>query len=223
MTGFTFLTNKYFSISKAAIPVLASILFFLIVLLYFPFREKIQFDTDEGLNLMRSMLVSMNHPLYSEVSSDQPPLFTYLLVFLFKFTGFEVNPARILVLFFSTLLIWSCAQTIQIIWGNLAAAMFMPIMILAPRYIQLSASVMIGLPSISLVCLSILVITIWYDNKLDRFLFLSGCFLALSGLIKLFKTKYYLDNLILLCANYSWNAISWIPEFISNNYPPFRS
>src|SRR5512145_2180491 len=77
-------------------PVLVALLFFAFVFSYYPFREKLQFDSDEGLNLMRSMLVTLGHPLYSEVSSDQPPLLTHLLSFLFRLVGFEVNPARML-------------------------------------------------------------------------------------------------------------------------------
>ncbi len=61
------------------IPIVVALIFTFVTFSYYPFREKLQFDTDEGLNLMRSMLVVMGHPLYSEVSSDQPPLFTLIL------------------------------------------------------------------------------------------------------------------------------------------------
>ena len=101
------------------LPILIALLFFAFPFSYYPLREKLQFDSDEGLNLMRSMLVALGHPLYSEVSSDQPPLFNQLLALLFRVTGFEVNPARLLVLLFSTLLVWSCAQFLQITWGKL--------------------------------------------------------------------------------------------------------
>src|SRR5919206_5400049 len=76
------------------LPILIALIFLAFTFSYYPFREKIQFDSDEGLNLMRSMLVVLGHPLYSEVSSDQPPLFTQLLGLLFRVVGFEVNPAR---------------------------------------------------------------------------------------------------------------------------------
>jgi hypothetical protein len=65
------------------LPVIVALLFFVFVFSYYPFREKLQFDSDEGLNLMRSMLVALGHPLYREVSSDQPPLLTHLLAFCF--------------------------------------------------------------------------------------------------------------------------------------------
>src|SRR5512138_1960776 len=89
------------------LPILIALIFLAFTFSYFPFREKLQFDTDEGLNLMRSMLVARGYPLYSEVSSDQPPLFNYLLAFLFRLGEPDVYRARLLVLLFSTLLVWS--------------------------------------------------------------------------------------------------------------------
>ena len=86
------------------LPILLALLFFVFTFSYYPFREKLQFDSDEGLNLMRSMLVAKGYPLYGEVSSDQPPLFNHLLAIVFRVTGFEVNPARVFVLLFAALL-----------------------------------------------------------------------------------------------------------------------
>lgn len=168
------------------LPVLVALLFFVFVFSYYPFREKLQFDSDEGLNLMRSMLVTLGHPLYSEVSSDQPPLLTHLLALLFRVVGFEVNPARLLILLFSTLLVWSCAQFLQLSWGRLAAILFLPLAIMLPEYLRLSTSVMIGVPSIALAAASLVLVALWHQQRKDLWLALSGCMLALSVLIKLF-------------------------------------
>jgi 4-amino-4-deoxy-L-arabinose transferase-like glycosyltransferase len=168
------------------LPILIALIFVAFTFSYYPFREKIQFDSDEGLNLMRSMLVVLGHPLYREVSSDQPPLFTQILALLLRVVGFDVNPARVLVLLFSGLLVWSCAQFLQIAWGKLAAIMFLPLIVIVPRYLDLSVSVMIGIPSIALAAVSMLFVTIWHQNKRNLWLVLSGFALALSVLIKLF-------------------------------------
>ena len=66
------------------LPIVIALIFFAITFSYYPFRERFQFNTDEGLNLMRSMLVTLGHPMYREVSSDQPPLFTQVLALLFR-------------------------------------------------------------------------------------------------------------------------------------------
>src|SRR5512138_2501797 len=174
------------TLANLILPILIALLFFAFVFCYYPFREKLQFDSDEGLNLMRSMLVVMGHPLYREVSSDQPPLFTHILALLLRLVGFDVNPARMLVLLFSTLLVWSCAQFLQLTWGKLAAILFLPLVLMAPRYLDLSVSVMIGVPSIALAAVSLLFVTIWHQNKRSLWLILSGFALALSVLIKLF-------------------------------------
>jgi 4-amino-4-deoxy-L-arabinose transferase-like glycosyltransferase len=169
------------------LPILIALIFLVFTFSYYPFREKIQFDSDEGLNLMRSMLVVLGHPLYSEVSSDQPPLFTQILALLLRVVGFDVNPARVLVLLFSGLLVWSCAQFLQITWGKLAAILFLPLIIMVPRYLDLSVSVMIGVPSIALAVASMLFVTLWHQDKKNLWLVLSGFALAFSVLIKLFS------------------------------------
>jgi 4-amino-4-deoxy-L-arabinose transferase-like glycosyltransferase len=168
------------------LPLVIALIFLAFTFSYYPFREKLQFDTDEGLNLMRSMLVALGHPLYSEVSSDQPPLFNQLLALLFRVVGFEVNPARLFVLLFSTLLVWSAAQFLQLTWGKLSAILFLPLVIMVPEYLRLSTSVMIGVPSIALAALSMLFVTLWHQRRNSLWLALSGFALALSMLIKLF-------------------------------------
>src|SRR5512147_833520 len=91
-------TTRWNDAGSIILPILLALLFLVFTFSFYPFREKLQYDTDEGLNLMRSMLVEMGHPLYSEVSSDQPPLFNQILALIFHVTGFEVNAARTLVL-----------------------------------------------------------------------------------------------------------------------------
>ncbi len=176
-------------------PLVVALIFFVFTFSYYPFREKLQFNTDEGLNLMRSMLVAQGYPLYREVSSDQPPLFTHLLALLLRVAGFEVNPTRVLVLLFSTLLVWSSAQFLQITWGNLAAILFLPLVIVVPRYLNLSVSLMIGIPSIALASVSMLFVLIWHKRKGNIWLVLSGFMLALSVLIKLF-TGFFVPILL---------------------------
>lgn len=171
---------------RLVFPACIALLFFIFVFAYYPFRQKIQFDGDEGLNLMRSMLVFSGHPLYIEVSSDQPPLFTQLLSLLFRVVGFEVTPARLVVLLFASLLVWACAQFLQRTRGKLAALLFLLLMVMAPRFLVLSVSVMIGLPSIALATVSMLFVVLWHQKRNDFWLVASGFVLALSVLTKLF-------------------------------------
>ncbi len=168
------------------LPALIALMFLVFTFAYYPFQEKLQFDTDEGLNLMRSMLVTLGHPLYTEVSSDQPPLFNVSLALVFRVAGFNVNVARGLVLLFSTLLVWAGAQFLELTWGKLAAILFLPLIILVPRYLNLSVAVMIGVPAIALAAVSLVFMTLWHQKRNNLWLVLSGVLLALSVLIKLF-------------------------------------
>lgn len=181
-------TNKarWETLANLLLPIVIALAFLAFTFAYYPFREKLQFDTDEGLNLMRSMLVTLGHPLYSEVSSDQPPLFNHLLALVMRAVGFEVNPARLFVLLFSTLLVWACAQFLQLTWGKLAAIFFLPLVVMVPEYLRLSTSVMIGVPSIALAAVSMLFVAVWHQKRSSLWLALSGFALALSVLIKLF-------------------------------------
>jgi hypothetical protein len=95
------------------LPIVLALLFFAFTFSYYPFREKLQFDSDEGLNLMRSMLVALGHPLYGEVSSDQPPLFNHLLAILLRQA---LGIPRVFVLFFPCCL--GCAQFLQLTSGK---------------------------------------------------------------------------------------------------------
>ncbi len=168
------------------LPILIALIFLIFTFAYYPFQEKLQFDTDEGLNLMRSMLVTLGHPLYSEISSDQPPLFNIILALVFRVADFDVNAARALVLLFSTLLVWAGAQFLELTWGKLAAILFLPLIILGPRYLDLSVAVMIGLPAIALAAVSMVFATLWHQTRNRIWLILSGFLLALSVLTKLF-------------------------------------
>jgi 4-amino-4-deoxy-L-arabinose transferase-like glycosyltransferase len=174
------------STSDVLLPILIAMVFFAFTFSFYPFREKLQYDTDEGLNLMRSMLVEMGHPLYTEVSSDQPPLFNQILALVFRVVGWEVNAARLLVLLFSTLLVWACAQFLQLTWGRLSAILFLPLIIMTPRYLGLSVAVMIGVPCIALAAVSLVLVTFWHQDRRDLWLVLSGFLLAFSVLIKFF-------------------------------------
>jgi 4-amino-4-deoxy-L-arabinose transferase-like glycosyltransferase len=181
------MNKKWWSdLGDILLPIGIALTFFAITFSYYPFRERFQFNTDEGLNLMRSMLLALGHPIYLQVSSDQPPLFNQILALLFRVVGFEVNPARILVLLFSTLLVWAAAQFLQITSGKLAAILFLPLALIVPYYLELSISVMIGVPSIAFAVVSLLFLTLWHQKRKSIWLVLSGFALALSVLIKLF-------------------------------------
>jgi 4-amino-4-deoxy-L-arabinose transferase-like glycosyltransferase len=71
-------------------------------------------------------------------------------------------------------------------WSWTHAAAGIVLLVLIPTYIQLSVSVMVGLPAISLAMLSLLCLTVWHERARRRWLILSAALLAISVMVKLF-------------------------------------
>src|SRR3990172_634060 len=130
----------------AAIPVA----FVLLMLLFFPFRYRIEFDTDEGINAIKALMVLRGYRLYSEIWSDQPPLFTFLLTVWFRAFGLRLTAARLMVLLFSAGQIALGTSYLRKNWGILAAVSGGLMLVLLPYFLRLSVSIMIRLPAIAL-------------------------------------------------------------------------
>jgi 4-amino-4-deoxy-L-arabinose transferase-like glycosyltransferase len=159
--------------------------YFAFLYLFYPFRNVFQFDLDEGINLMKAMLVVHGYPLYTQIWSDQPPLFTHILAISFRIFGMQVNVARMVVLAFSALLIWGLSQYLRSVWGfwsMLAGIIFVSVL---PYYFTLSVSTMIGLPSITFAVLALASLTAWHQKKHTLWLVISAILLGLSVLTKL--------------------------------------
>ena len=157
-----------------------------LVILFFPFRFAFELDADEGVDLLKSVLVAQGSRLYTDVWSDQPPLFTYLIAAIFRLLGVKLNVVRLMVLMFSCALFWAAVQYLRAFWGTPHAIVGGLVLILLPSYLRLSVSIMIGLPAIALALLSLLAISHWHKEGRRLWLVLSGLALALSVMTKLF-------------------------------------
>jgi hypothetical protein len=155
------------------------------MLLFYPFRFRFEFDSDEGVNLIKAMMTLKGFGLYSEIWSDQPPLFNVMLSLLFRILSMNVNTGRMLVLGFSTVLLISATHYLQRFWGIPHAILGMIAIITLPFYKTLSVSIMIGLPAITFAMISFVGFMRWNENKSNNWLILSAIFLALSVMTKL--------------------------------------
>ena len=79
------------------------------------------FDNDEGINVIKAVLVADGYPLYTQTWSDQPPIFTQLLQIVFAIFGETMVVARLLVLALATLFVWAYTSTIRLQLGTAAA------------------------------------------------------------------------------------------------------
>jgi hypothetical protein len=170
--------------------------FAVVVVFFFPLRGRFEFSTDEGINLMKAMLVDQGYSLYGEIWSDQPPLFTYLLSTTFYLFGIKVGAGRMLVLFLSCILLWSAFQYMILAFGRRRAIAGALLLFLIPKYLTLSVSVMVGLPSLAFAVVSLLCLALWHRRRKKAFLLLSGMLLGLSVLTKL--TTGFLAPIFLL-------------------------
>jgi 4-amino-4-deoxy-L-arabinose transferase-like glycosyltransferase len=162
------------------------LLFILCMVLFFPFRYRFEFDHDEGINAIKAMLNIQGHQLYSDVWSDQPPVFNILLTLWFRLFGLNINAGRGFVLLFSASILWMTIQYLRRFFGDLHAIFGILAMTLLPLYLRLSVSIMIGLPSITLALLSFFALVLWHKFGDSRWLLLSASALGFSIMTKLF-------------------------------------
>lgn len=161
------------------------IVFFSSVILFYPFRFVLEFDSDEGLSVIMARMISQGYHLYSEVWSDHPPLFPHILSNLLQALGMNVTVARLFVLLLSCVLLWAVIQYLRFSWGSPHALAGALLIIMLPYYTRLSVSVMIGLPSIVFAVLSFLCLALWHSKRRYLFILLSGIFLGISVMMKL--------------------------------------
>lgn len=165
--------------------VLIPALFTGFLITFYPFRDEIG-GADEGINVIKGLLVNEGFELYKEIWNDQPPLYSYILSTLYHFSGYSFTLSRLSTVALSAILMWACIQYLRIGWGNLAGMIGALLLFLLPEYNHLSTAAMVGLPAISFAMVSMLFLVLWHRRQEKRWLVLSGVFLGLSTLTKLF-------------------------------------
>jgi 4-amino-4-deoxy-L-arabinose transferase-like glycosyltransferase len=161
------------------------------IIVHAPLKETFEYNVDEGINSMKSLLYLKGFSLYKQIWSDQPPLFTALLAFCFKIFGPTLYHGRLMVLGFSALLLWAFYQTVKIDSGIIPATFGTILLTLSVAYARLSASVMLGIPALALAMLSIYFLTLYQKSQIRVGLLLSATFMALS-----LQTKFFAAFLI---------------------------
>ncbi len=146
----------------------------------------LEFDPDEGINLMKAFLVNDGYSLYQEIWNDQPPILTHILAWGINIFGAKVQFLRGLILIFSTLLLWQMWLVLYLLGGVLHAYIGCLFLLIAPNYWRLSISVMVGLPCITLAMGAVLSIILWQATQKNTWLVISALLLSISILTKLF-------------------------------------
>lgn len=120
-----------------------------------PWWAAYDLHVDEGFNLAKAAAVTEGHALYREVWNDQPPLLTYILSAVHGLLPHSVAAARIVILLFSIVLVTSLFRVVLRAEGRFAAWTAVLLLASCGFFLQLSVTVLVGLPAIALAMLSI--------------------------------------------------------------------
>lgn len=157
--------------------------FLVLMMLRAPHLAPMDWDYDEGINLMKSALVNQGYDLYGEIWSDQPPLLTLILSASFMLFGQSVTVARLLIIGFSTVLIGAFYQIIRHTISHASAVVATLLLIISEHYLRLSGAVMVGLPSLALLLSSIAILLLGRNRVIP--VIGSGILMALALQTKL--------------------------------------
>jgi 4-amino-4-deoxy-L-arabinose transferase-like glycosyltransferase len=141
--------------------ILIGVGFFVVVLLMGWWAGVFQYDTDEGLNLMKALLVARGYQLYNPIWSDQPPLYTLILAGIFKLVGPSLTAARLVSAAFGGLLVACLYDLLRKLVSVRAAIVGALFVVASAWFARLSYSAMIGLPSLALVMASFALMARW--------------------------------------------------------------
>jgi 4-amino-4-deoxy-L-arabinose transferase-like glycosyltransferase len=167
--------------------ILVPLAFWSAIAFFIPIADAFELHGDEGLNLIKALLVSQGFSLYEEIWSDQPPVLTLLLSWWFHLFGTSVLAARIFIILFATLLVWSFYHIVRRYLGHLPAIFGTSVLVLSYKFLKYSSSVMIGIPSLALTTAAIFGLIVYKEEKKHlSFLALPGILFALSLQTKLY-------------------------------------
>jgi hypothetical protein len=154
-----------------------------------------EFHADEGVNLMKAALVANGYHLYDQIWNDQPPVLTLILAGTHWFFPYNVGIARVIILAFSSLLLWAFFRIVRRSNGELAAWSAVAALGLSTLFLLFSVSVLIGLPAIALALCALDQAMIGASKQSRIRLLLAGVLFGLSLQVKMF-TALVLPSLV---------------------------
>jgi Dolichyl-phosphate-mannose-protein mannosyltransferase len=162
------------------------ICFFCFIRYCVPISSVFQFNPDEGLELAKVDLYQQGYRLYQDVWNDQPPLPTIAWTQWLRVGGHSVTQARLLTITFATALVWALSHCVRLTVGPRVALLSGLWLTVSFFFIQLSASVMMGLPALAMVMIAAYAVLLYRQTGQTRYLLGSALFFAVSVHLKLF-------------------------------------
>lgn len=156
----------------------------LVVVLH-PYRGVFAFDPDEGINAIKALLVDRGYTLYTQIWSDQPPLFTHLLRLWFAVLGWDVDTGRMLVLLFAAVSVFALYDMTRLAAGHGAAVIACVMLAASAYFIRLSVSLMLGLPALALAVLALWALFQWQCGARRAWIAAAGALMGCALACKL--------------------------------------
>jgi len=147
--------------------------------------DAVSMSFDEGYELMKATLCAHGYPLYSQIWSDQPPLYTGILETVFALVGQSIAAARLTTIAFSFILCASLFEIVRSHSGAVVGIIALTLLWISHYFIHLSVSVMNGFPAYAVGLLSVAAICRYLAGSSRHWLVIAGVVLGLSLQIKL--------------------------------------
>ena len=160
------------------------VLLFVALVASLPLGSALEFEVDEGYEVMKALLFERGFSLYSQIWDDQPPLFTVLLAGAFKLGGPSILSARLAVVCFSLLLFLAFYELIRRDLGEIPGLAGTFLLLASPSVLNLSVAVMQEIPTFSVALLSFLFLRVYGTRRTWPWLAASGATMALALQIK---------------------------------------
>lgn len=192
---------------RPALSLFIPIGFVLLILSLVPLRGALELGLNESFELMKGFLLSRGFALYDQIWSDQPPLHTALLAWLFKLFGPSPFAARLLSVSLSAFALWSFWAVICSRSGLFAAWVSIVLLVTAPHFLQQSVSATIVMPAISLALVSVWLALNATPSSGRWRLLCSGCLMGLALQVK-YAVALFIPALVLdLLLNHRRSAV----------------
>jgi Dolichyl-phosphate-mannose-protein mannosyltransferase len=149
-----------------------------------PLWTALRFGSDEGYELMKAFLVSLGHPLYTEVWNDQPPLHTEMVALLFRSFGPSAGAAWLLTVAFAVLYLAALYRLVARHSGRGAAAIATILAGTWPIFLRLAVSVMLELPAMALALASAWALSTYLATGRRRWTVASGALFGCALQVK---------------------------------------
>jgi hypothetical protein len=163
-----------------------------------PLATAVKIGADEDYELSKAVLCLNGHRLYTEVWSDQPPLYVSLLTLILKHFSPTVLGPRLLTTASTLLLLGSVFLLVLKANGRLAAALATGLLMASPGFLELSSSAMQEIPALAPAAAALCVLLVCPAGKWRANVILGGLLFAVALQMKLIGIVYLPIALLIL-------------------------